>query len=97
MYPVRVSPPMMCAGNFAGCLPVGAVAGRAPGVSCRVTRAAVDDVLRAAAYQRPPPGLERRIARVKLFNGALRFRLSTIEKLIAESEQPALRESGLDN
>jgi hypothetical protein len=54
-------------------------------------------VLRAAAYQRPPPGLERRIARVKLFNGALRFRLSTIEKLIAESEQPALRESGLDN
>lgn len=34
---------------------------------------------------------ERRIPIVKLFGRALRFRLSTIEKLIADSERPALR------
>ncbi|MFI5364358.1 MAG: helix-turn-helix transcriptional regulator [Candidatus Binatia bacterium] len=34
---------------------------------------------------------ERRIPVVKLFGRALRFRLSTIEKLIADSERPALR------
>ena len=34
---------------------------------------------------------ERRIPVVKLFGSALRFRLSTIEKLIADSERPALR------
>jgi excisionase family DNA binding protein len=33
---------------------------------------------------------ERRIAHVKI-GGALRFRLSAIEKLIAQSERPALR------
>ncbi len=35
---------------------------------------------------------ERRIAHVKL-GGALRFRLSAIEKLIAKSDRPALRSS----
>ena len=35
---------------------------------------------------------ERRIAHVKI-GGALRFRLSAIEKLIAKSEVPALRAS----
>lgn len=39
---------------------------------------------------------ERRLPRVKLLGGALRFRLSTLLKLIAESEQPALREKGVD-
>ncbi len=39
---------------------------------------------------------ERRLPRVKLLGGALRFRLSTLLKLIAESEQPALRENGVD-
>jgi excisionase family DNA binding protein len=34
---------------------------------------------------------ERRIPVVKLFGKALRFRLSTIERLIADSERPALR------
>jgi excisionase family DNA binding protein len=34
---------------------------------------------------------ERRIPVVKLFGKALRFRLTTIEKLIADSERPALR------
>ncbi len=34
---------------------------------------------------------ERRIPVVKLFGRALRFKLSTIEKLIRDSEQPALR------
>lgn len=34
---------------------------------------------------------ERRIPVVKLFGRALRFRLSVIEKLIADSERPALR------
>jgi excisionase family DNA binding protein len=34
---------------------------------------------------------ERRIPVVKLFGRALRFKLSTIEKLIADSERPALR------
>ena len=34
---------------------------------------------------------ERRIPVVKLLGRALRFRLSTIRKLIAESERPALR------
>jgi len=34
---------------------------------------------------------ERRIPVVKLLGRALRFRLSTIQKLIAESERPALR------
>ena len=34
---------------------------------------------------------ERRIPVVKLFGRALRFRLSTIQKLIADSERPALR------
>lgn len=34
---------------------------------------------------------ERRIPVVKLFGKALRFRLSVIEKLIADSERPALR------
>lgn len=34
---------------------------------------------------------ERRIPVVKLFGRALRFRLSTIEKLIQDSERPALR------
>ena len=34
---------------------------------------------------------ERRIPIVKLFGRALRFRLSTIQKLIRESERPALR------
>ena len=34
---------------------------------------------------------ERRVPVVKLFGRALRFRLSTIEKLIADSERPALR------
>jgi excisionase family DNA binding protein len=34
---------------------------------------------------------ERRIPVVKLFGRALRFRLSTILKLIADSERPALR------
>ena len=34
---------------------------------------------------------ERRIPVVKLFGRALRFRLSTIEKLIADSDRPALR------
>jgi excisionase family DNA binding protein len=35
---------------------------------------------------------ERRLPRVKLLGGALRFRLSTLLKLIAESEEPARRE-----
>lgn len=35
---------------------------------------------------------ERRIPIVKLFGRSLRFRLSTIQKLIADSEQPAMRE-----
>ncbi len=39
---------------------------------------------------------ERRLPRVKLLGGALRFRLSTLLNLIAESEQPALREKGVD-
>jgi excisionase family DNA binding protein len=34
---------------------------------------------------------ERRIPVVKLLGRALRFRLSTIRKLIADSERPALR------
>jgi excisionase family DNA binding protein len=34
---------------------------------------------------------ERRVPVVKLFGRALRFRLSTIQKLIADSERPALR------
>ena len=34
---------------------------------------------------------ERRIPVVKLFGRALRFKLSTIEKLIKDSERPALR------
>ncbi len=34
---------------------------------------------------------ERRIPSVKLMGRALRFRLSTIEKLIAESERPAMQ------
>ena len=34
---------------------------------------------------------ERRIPVVKLFGRALRFRLSTIQQLIAESDRPALR------
>lgn len=34
---------------------------------------------------------ERRIPVVKLFGRTLRFRLSTIEKLIKECERPALR------
>jgi predicted site-specific integrase-resolvase len=34
---------------------------------------------------------ERRILVVKLFGRALRFKLSTIEKLIEDSERPALR------
>jgi excisionase family DNA binding protein len=34
---------------------------------------------------------ERRLPVVKLFGKALRFRLSTIEKLIVDSERPALR------
>ncbi len=34
---------------------------------------------------------ERRIPVIKLLGRALRFRLSTIRKLIAESERPALR------
>jgi len=34
---------------------------------------------------------ERRIPVVKLLGRALRFRLSTIQKLIAESERPATR------
>ncbi|MFI5395314.1 MAG: helix-turn-helix transcriptional regulator [Candidatus Binatia bacterium] len=34
---------------------------------------------------------ERRIPVVKLFSRALRFKRSTIEKLIADSERPALR------
>lgn len=33
---------------------------------------------------------ERKIPVVKLFGRALRFRLSVIEKLIADSERPAL-------
>ncbi len=37
-------------------------------------------------------GHERRLRTVKLFNGALRFRESDIEKLIAKSERPALRD-----
>lgn len=39
---------------------------------------------------------ERRLPRVKLLGGALRFRLSTLLKLIAECEQPAFREKGVD-
>lgn len=38
---------------------------------------------------------ERRIPRVKLFGGALRFRLSSLLKLIAESEEPSLREKAV--
>jgi excisionase family DNA binding protein len=34
---------------------------------------------------------ERRVPVVKLFGRALRFKLSTIQKLIADSERPALR------
>ena len=34
---------------------------------------------------------ERRIPVMKLFGRALRFKLSTIEKLIRDSERPALR------
>lgn len=34
---------------------------------------------------------ERRIRVVKLFGRALRFKISVIEKLIADSERPALR------
>ena len=34
---------------------------------------------------------ERRLPIVKLFGRALRFRLSTIQKLIADSERPAMR------
>ncbi len=34
---------------------------------------------------------ERRIPVVKLFGRALRFRLSAVKKLIADSERPALR------
>ena len=37
---------------------------------------------------------ERRIPVVKLFGRALRFKLSTIEKLIKNSERPALRSLG---
>lgn len=37
---------------------------------------------------------ERRIPVVKLLGRALRFRLSTIQKLIAQSERPALRSLG---
>jgi len=42
---------------------------------------------------------ERRLPIVKLFGlrGALRFRLSAIEKLIAASDQPALRGFGIDS
>jgi excisionase family DNA binding protein len=36
---------------------------------------------------------ERRVPVVKLFGRALRFRLSTIRKLIRDSERPALRAS----
>ncbi len=36
---------------------------------------------------------ERRIPVVKLFGRSLRFRLSTIEKLIRDSERPALRQT----
>ncbi len=56
------------------------------------------DVREAAALLglKPPTlyqwAYERRIPVVKLFGRALRFRLSTIEKLIADSERPALRE-----
>lgn len=39
---------------------------------------------------------EHRLPRVKLPGGALRFRLSTLQKLIAASEQPALRDEGVD-
>ena len=34
---------------------------------------------------------EKRIPTVKLFDRALRFKLSTIEKLIRDSERPALK------
>ena len=34
---------------------------------------------------------QRRLPVVKLFGGALRFRLSTLQKLMADSERPALR------
>lgn len=37
---------------------------------------------------------ERRIPAVKLFGRALRFRLSTIQKLMDDSERPALRSLG---
>ena len=37
---------------------------------------------------------ERRIPVVKLFGRALRFKLSTVQKLIADSERPALRALG---
>jgi hypothetical protein len=37
---------------------------------------------------------QRRIPTVKLFGGALRFRLSTLEKLIAKWERPAVRSLG---
>lgn len=40
---------------------------------------------------------ERRVPVVKLFGRALRFRLSTIERLIADSERPALRSVGEPN
>ncbi len=39
---------------------------------------------------------ERRVPRVKILGGALRFRLSALLKLIAESEQPALKQNGID-
>ena len=39
---------------------------------------------------------QRRIPKVKLLGGALRFRLSALRRMIEESEQPALRASAID-
>ena len=55
------------------------------------------DVTEAAAMLAVKPttlyqwAYQRRIPVVKLMGRALRFRLSTIEKLIRDSERPALR------
>lgn len=71
--------------------------------SRRTARQAVEvedrllDVHDAAAMLRLSPktlyqwAYERRVPVVKLFGRALRFRLSVIQKLIKDSERPALR------
>ena len=59
-----------------------------------VTEAVILGSKRSTLYQW---AYERRIPIVKLFGKALRFRLSVIEKLIADSERPALRSTAGDD